>query len=51
MLDIARDRRKKLKKEKEKRKMRKNQTTVINNFLLLRFCIEKFIFYKKTCLF
>ena len=34
MLDIARDRRKTLKKEIEKRKMRKSQTTTINIFLL-----------------
>ena len=42
LLDIARDRRKTLKKEKEKQKM--NQTRVINILLSLIFYIEKFVF-------
>ena len=44
LFDIARDRRKTLKKEKEKRKMRKRQTATVHIFLLLLFYIEKFIF-------
>ena len=47
LLELARDRRKTLKKEKEKRKMRKSQTTKIS-FLL--FYIKKFIFCLKTYL-
>ena len=43
LLDIARDRRKTLKKEKEKRNMRKSQTTIINMFFILLFYMEKFI--------
>ena len=42
LLDIARDRRKTLKKEKEKQKM--SQTRVINIFLPLIFYIEKCVF-------
>ena len=44
MLNIARDRRKTLKKEKEKQKMRKSQITTKNIFLLLHSYVEKFIF-------
>ena len=40
LFDMARHRRKTLKKEKKKRKLRKSQTTTINIFLLL----HKFIF-------
>ena len=47
MLDIARVRRKALKKEEKKTKMRKSQTKTINIFLLLFFYIEKFIFCQK----
>ena len=43
LFDIARDRRKTLKKEKEKRNMRKSQTTIINMFFILLFDMEKFI--------
>ena len=43
LFDIARDRRKTLKKEKEKRNMRKSQTTIINMFFILLFYMEKFI--------
>ena len=43
LLDIARDRRKTLKKEKEKKKMRKSRTA-INIFLLS-------LFYKRKCIF
>ena len=47
-IDIARDRRKTLKKKKkEKRKMRKTQTAAINILLLLLFYIEKFIIFRK----
>ena len=48
MLDITRVRRKTLKEEKEKIKIRKIKTKPINIFLLLLFCIEKFIFCQKT---
>ena len=43
LLDIARDRRKTLKKGKEKRNMRKSQTTITNMFFILLFYMEKFI--------
>ena len=43
LFDIARDRRKTLKKEKEKRNMRKSQTTITNMFFILLFYMEKFI--------
>ena len=43
LFDIARDRRKTLKKEKEKRNMRKSQTTIINMFFILLLYMEKFI--------
>ena len=46
-IDIARDRRKTLKKKERKRKMRKTQTTAINILLLLLFYIEKFIIFGK----
>ena len=46
MLDIARDRKKTLKKEKEKRKIRQSQIT-INIFLLLIFYIKKLHFARK----
>ena len=45
LLDIARYRRKTLKKEKERKKMRKSQTTTINAFLLSLFYIEKLYFF------
>ena len=44
LLDIARDRRKTLKKENEKQKNEKSQTATRNIFLLLLFYMEKFIF-------
>ena len=50
MLDIAREKRKKLKKQREKGKIRKSQTVIINIILLLLFHIEKFIFCQKTFL-
>ena len=50
MADIARGRRKTLKKQKEKQRMAKNQTIATNIFLLLLFYIEKYIFCWKTYL-
>ena len=44
MLDIARDKRKILKKEKEKRKIRKSQTATRNVYLLLLLYSEESIF-------
>ena len=50
MLDIARDKRKILKKEKAKQKLRKSQITTVNIFIVSFFYIEKLIFCQKTYL-
>ena len=47
MLNIARDRRKTLKKEKKTRKIRKSKTATVSIVLLLLFYMEKIIFLRQ----
>ena len=47
MLNIARDRRKTLKKEKKTRKIRKSKTATVSIVLLLLFYAEKIIFLRQ----
>ena len=46
MLNIARDRRKTLKKEKKNQKIRKSKTATVSIVLLLLFYAEKIIFLR-----